>query len=557
MHKSIKTLQVTQEHGYGRLVKPTKRPRRKHKIIITELARKLNTIPKHIPGVLSLAHSVRLKAMVHRRNVKEISLAFMSIPSLRNCCVDILAEDSIRTAKTMNGRKYNQSELMKKDFEALRTIDFTDIVSEFKNKFPDLFKQVTSLMNCVDTAELYQQAMPRLTMVYSIIMFTRNNELSRVQRTMSACMCDCLCEQKMYDRLNRLGICLCYGTSLKLLDIIGADYLDVLVRALGEGNVLRFIADNIDFMIGVHTETKDRHKHMKHMTGCAAFINKSYFENMPNTPEIPLDKLTFDDVTLKPKEYKIMRDVVVKLVVDNVTPPIPSLKFLKDVVPETYQGPESYRFVNKTEVVPLPVLDYNENRYQDTVKILDCKENIITKIHKKRGDKPKKYQDGGDQLTRERFSGAKLLRLGNPDPAARFEHLLPFTFEFLHLGFNFLEKACINRLYNKTGIAEVGTLKGEITRTFRNDFNTDVIKAYDADKNFVLDFTAALQVEGIKHFFGIHDINQGPTKNIPPTFSSKKEKKEWVFTVVGEFVDKYIFPCWTGNDTIPSVTTGI
>ncbi len=457
----------------------------------------------------------------------------------------------------MNGRVYNKFELMKKDFEDLRTIDLTSIVSEFKNQFPALFRQVTGLMNCTITDEAYQQAVPRISMVYSIIMFTRNPEMSRLQRVMSCSMVDCLCQQTMYDRYNRFGCCLCYGTSLELFKTIGKEYMDVLIRALGEGKVLRFIIDNIDCMVGVHTETKDKHKHLIHLTGCAALINTRYFDHLPNTPEIPLAELTLEDIIPKPEEYKIVRGEAIKNLIDNTTPYIPSMQFAKEVIPKSYKGPDSYKYINKTQVVPLPVLNYNENCYQDDVKILDHFEDIIAKIHKARGDEPVAYHMGGDQLTRDRLSGAKLLRLGNVDPAARFDHLLPFTMEMLHFGFNFCQRACVDGLFNKNGIAEVGTLKGEVNRTFRSSFNADVIKAYEADKQFILDYNAALQVEAVKHYFTILDVNQGPTQHIPPNFTSKQEKKEWVYKHYGEIVDRYIFPCWTGNDTLPSITTGI
>ena len=58
-------------------------------------------------------------------------------------------------------------------------------------------------------------------------------------------------------------------------------------------------------------------------------------------------------------------------------------------------------YENKTQVVPLPVLPYNEQCYQDTVKILDFYEDTIHNIGGT--ESQKKFQIGGDQLTREHF----------------------------------------------------------------------------------------------------------------------------------------------------------
>ena len=46
---------------------------------------------------------------------------------------------------------------------------------------------------------------------------------------------------------------------------------------------------------------------------------------------------------------------------------------------------------------------------------------------------------GGDQLTRERFSGAKKMRAAEINIKDRFGHLTPITFEFFHLMINYLK----------------------------------------------------------------------------------------------------------------------
>lgn len=179
----------------------------------------------------------------------------------------------------------------------------------------------------------------------------------------------------------------------------------------------------------------------------------------------------------------------------------------------------------------MTVLPYNEQYYQDTIKILDSYENIITDINQLACHQ-KQFQIGGDLLTRGCSSGAMKLRLRNQDARNRFEDLSPTTFEFFHLGMNFLEKLIVHVLWNEDGIAGFGTIKCEVERTFRNSFDTNVMKAYYSDHDFILSYTRALIVEAGKQFFGMNDHNSYPTINIPPRFNNPQEHKDWVYVTL-------------------------
>ena len=57
----------------------------------------------------------------------------------------------------------------------------------------------------------------------------------------------------------------------------------------------------------------------------------------------------------------------------------------------------------------MPIMCKNEQNYADVVEILDSYEDHIADIYRKSGASldEVKIHIGGDQLTRERFSGAK------------------------------------------------------------------------------------------------------------------------------------------------------
>ena len=127
-----------------------------------------------------------------------------------------------------------------------------------------------------------------------------------------------------------------------------------------------------------------------------------------------------------------------------------------------------------------------------------------------------KIHIGGDQLIRERFSWAKILRIGNYDPAARFAYLGPITSEFFHLKMNYLEQMFFDSLWNDKGLMQVSTLKCEKEGILRHSVENNMMKAYDANKDFTESFENAYMAEATMQYFGMEETNDMPTRNAPP-----------------------------------------
>lgn len=85
------------------------------------------------------------------------------------------------------------------------------------------------------------------------------------------------------------------------------------------------------------------------------------------------------------------------------------LEFAKPAVIETVDElPEGMD--QRRKVIPLPVLHKNEQKYADVVEVLDSYQDICETVYRSAEKPLPKVHIGGDQLTRERFSGAKKLR---------------------------------------------------------------------------------------------------------------------------------------------------
>ena len=84
----------------------------------------------------------------------------------------------------------------------------------------------------------------------------------------------------------------------------------------------------------------------------------------------------------------------------------------------------------------MPVLLRNEQYCQDVVYILEFYTNTVVDGYNKAGrqvTEETRIHIGGDQLTRERFSGAKAMRAHDNDPHDRFQCLRPISFEVSHM----------------------------------------------------------------------------------------------------------------------------
>lgn len=213
---------------------------------------------------------------------------------------------------------------------------------------------------------------------------------------------------------------------------------------------------------------------MQHAFGSAAIVQNIRFDHLSNTyPQQDFCTTPIQAFLPSPEDNEILiRDYTIisaRVIFEH----LPYFRQFRDVVPAFISQPTCPELLQKSKVIPLPVLYKNEQSYKDVVEILEFYEELVLDICQK-SDKDETIffiHVGGNQLTRERFSGAKAMRAHEDERKDRFENLSPITFELFHMQMNFLKMA-FKILYKENSVGDRGTLsnlKNIISRTNVNE----------------------------------------------------------------------------------------
>ena len=237
----------------------------------------------------------------------------------------------------------------------------------------------------------------------------------------------------------------------------------------------------------------------------------------------------------------------------------------------------------KSEITAMPIIDGNENLYQDCVKILNTYCEWVVEIYSKAGvikSMPKEAENpvipetaiarpgqpgahithadenmdikvcaSGDQLTRARFAGAKDLRAGAHTARDRFEFCAPFGPVMWHTKASLLQY-CFHLMFKPSSVNEVGTLK-----FFREKYNrknvtpAKVLDSYTGCEELFISAGKGYLVAALMKFFGMATVD-----DIPTSHKFSMNDKDDFAKEFGLFVETFIFqwklPTHTEEDNI-------
>ena len=342
---------------------------------------------------------------------------------------------------------------------------------------------------------------------------------------------------QIYNRLQRVGICINFRNGTRILDAIKGGFHKKAIDAVRQSKHIRIIGDNIDFVIGVRDERMKHHGKLHHYFGSAFLVHNYSFKNLSLiSPQRKYQCTKPADLMLsKNEEEELVKDYI-NIVVSVAIRFFPVFQFLESPQPTTSDQAD---ITQKTLTIPLPALHRHEQEYGDVCEILRFYEKLIAYIYSEAGidlTDSTKVHIGGDQLTRERFCGAKRLMIGVEGSGAdRFQHLEPISFEFFHLSMKFLG-VCYKRLFKEGSLSELGTMKAEQTRIARTSVKKEVTKAYTPDKEFFVSYVDCYIVEALCEHFHLDD----PKQDIPSAPEDLQRRKEWAMAEIRKMVTQLV-----------------
>ncbi len=474
-------------------------------------------------------------------------------------CIHTQLIDEVKESMATIGSKAkdnpHKSILQSTDSTSLLNFTWASIIEEFGKQFPFLFNLFTKVMISDTTESELQRVTPRLGMMYCNMIQSRYPECSLGQKMITCSLIDDVADQKLYDILQPLGISMCHQSALRIINYLASQSHEVLITCLKAGMELHWITDNLNVVKKVaFMRVKDEGKKstMYNMMATGALLTDYHFPPTlsTQTPQQDFRQFLMEHFKFTDADWALTKqNFLIHLARKAST--LPQFQFLKPALPKYIRGEFTELIAKKTKAIALDTLDLNEMFLQDDVKILQFFQQKTEELFREAEiELTSRSSVAGDQLTAEKLRVAKALMHRELTASGRFENLGPITFLFFHLMMNLLI-LIIGILHKEESLSEVGTLKAEISRIMRKNFDVDVRKAYKADTDLMDVFGGAYLIELICHWFGMSSLTDAPTKNAPPTsFKDEAEIRQWMEDTFGALLDTIIWPRLQGTEEV-------
>ena len=366
-----------------------------------------------------------------------------------------------------------------------------------------------------------------------------------------------------------------------LLQTIGGHFTVIAVRAVKKSEILRETCDNWDMRIQLGHLRKTLKNDDLHLFASNLYVNRVNFNHLSNENSIrDLGTCSRRIFQLNIQEMIVLKNNFMVLTSRILTEFCPKFHFLKSVTPKHIKHRFSNEKSTKSTIIPLPMLDANENNYNDCVKILRAYEEWVYQIYKEAGvvqnrvesfnpplpgnmvslpDQTGAHKQATEndpllhikipfadyQLTRVRFAGAKDLLSVAHTSTDRFEHCSPFKPVMWHCKSSLLQ-ICYHILYNAESVNQIDTIKYCREKYYRiNVTPKKVLDSYDwgCEKLFI-SLGKSYTIAALMHFVGMSDVSDYPTQN---GFQSNivhkplAQRESFYRDKISQFGNEYIF----------------
>ncbi|XP_068733624.1 uncharacterized protein [Montipora capricornis] len=479
----------------------------------------------------------------------------MKISSLRNAIRNVFFKEVDAQCAMLCARKSSEPSVLRVPSERHKNlVEFrcNNILTEMRERAPD----VLDFMATVAVPKLKgndgRQVMPLCT-AYGILMNVKCRELSLVQKINAVLLGVGGATKRTFERLNKSGITQSRESFRNIMDDLGSNLSSIIKAKVDSGQELRVVFDNFDFRILANIILRNHRNSDMHWIAQYVTFDRVPSSHLDDSKPIVPDIKDFDNVNylMSKTELDQQRNDYIILVARVLIEFFPALEPLCDAVPPHIPHRYLNEMAQKSCIVGLPVVPFNQNKVSDVCQYLQWLEDLLLKVFKKEDELPVSDASvlekvrvplAGDLLGRERVTGAKKTRLGCDSASERFENIVECP-ALWHAKQSFLSYVW-EQLYSGTTIGgrDVGTLY-HLRQHFRLvNVSNKVTKNYKSAESLMLSATKAYLCTAFKTWAGLDTLNGIPVNlpKLPTSMDTIELKKEFLAKHIGKFVDEFI-----------------
>ena len=204
---------------------------------------------------------------------------------------------------------------------------------------------------------------------------------------------------QVYSRLNHVGVCVSYNSTISLVDSISKRHTLPLTQWIANDVVFKYCGDNVDKKKGVRDIRSDNQGEMLHMYSIIAGRSRTPASHLSPSGYVgSVLSIPAKDLLPSSDDIQAVQSNLVTLVSRVLTQYIDDLMPFAKVVPKHIMHTYSAEMAKKSDVVVVDVLMKNEAKHSDMIEIMSA-------MHKYLGEgypSDRRILSGGDQLTCER-----------------------------------------------------------------------------------------------------------------------------------------------------------
>ena len=176
----------------------------------------------------------------------------------------------------------------------------------------------------------------------------------------------------MYQRLNKIGVCLSHPRTVHYVSAIGCDFDRALTEWLADDKAVKFVGDNLNLTVIPHAAS-GQVKDYNWFAWAATPLRVSGKDLDNASPIAPLDQVPLSTWLLSPEEATVVRQNFITALSRVVVSHFSSFSRLKSAVPQHVAHPLSEEMSLQSTSVLLEVLPKDENKKRDMLEILESK----------------------------------------------------------------------------------------------------------------------------------------------------------------------------------------